>query len=320
MAINPDFRLKVRHFIRDHYKPVLIVLAVFLVLAMINRFLMGRDYTGKPITTFNPNVPILDSTSSVASVPKEVSNEFENFIDKYVGYCNNRNYVAAWNMVSEDCKKNFYGNNYDLFVKYVQQKFDGNTKRYAIQNYSNVDGQYIYNVKIFNDFLATGLTNQTYTYQEEKFSISYDKDKNLVCSVGNYMGSNKLNYMASNDYLRVEVTNEIDKYSFIMYQVNFINRTNHIIVIQDGLTDSWEIGMAIGNEVRPNVDDVQIVLQPGESKELILSFDKFYDSVAEPDGIVFNAVRVMDNYTGNVETAEAEIENAIDKFSMTIAF
>lgn len=318
MAINPDFRLKVRHFIRDHYKPVIIVLTIFLVLVIVNRFLIEKRYTGKPMTTYTPNVPILDDRSE--SVPKEVANEFEKFIEDYVGYCNNRNYVAAWNMVSEDCKKNFFGNDYDMFVQYVQQKFDGNTKKYAIQNYSNIDGNYIYSVKIFDDFLATGLTNQRLVFQEEKFVMSYDKDKNLVCTVGNYVDSNKLNYMISNDYLRIEVTEEIDKYSFVIYKINFINRTNNTIVIQDGLSGDWEVGMAIGNEIRATLDDVPIVLNPSESKTVLLSFEKFYDSANEPQGIVFNAIRVMENYTGNIDTAEAEIENAIDKFSMTIAF
>lgn len=134
------------------------------------------------------------------------------------------------------------------------------------------------------------------------------------------MGSLKLNYMASNDYLRAEVKSAIEKYSFIIYKMNFVNRTNNTIVIQDGFTGDWEIGLAIGKEIRPTVDLTTIVLEPGESKEVEIAFEKFYDSPNEPQGIVLNAVRVMENYSGNEETAEAEIENAIDKFSMTIAF
>ena len=271
-----------------------------------------------PQTTYQPNVAVLDSKES--SVPTKVATSFETFIEDYIGYCNNRNYVAAWNLISADCKKNFFGDSYDLYVQYVQQKFNGNTKRYAIQDYSNLDGKYIYNVKIFDDFLATGLTNQRYSFQEEKIIVSYDENKNIVFSVGNYMESQKLTYMDSNDYLRVEVTEAVKKYSFIIYQFKFMNRTNYTIVMKDGLSGNWEVGMAIGNEVRATTDDTAIVLGPGESKTVSLSFPKFYDTSSKPTGIIFNAVRVMENYTGNPETAEAEIENAIDKFSMTIAF
>ena len=90
---------------------------------------------------------VLDSDKD--TVPKDVATNFEEFIKDYVGYCNNQNYVSAWNMISNDCKEKFFNNDYDNYVKYVKQKFDGNTKRYAIQDYSNVDGKYIYNVKIF---------------------------------------------------------------------------------------------------------------------------------------------------------------------------
>ena len=45
MAINPDFRLKIRHFFQDHFKAIVIVLAIFLVLIILNRFLMTKKYT-----------------------------------------------------------------------------------------------------------------------------------------------------------------------------------------------------------------------------------------------------------------------------------
>ena len=93
-----------------------------------------------------------------------------------------------------------------------------------------------------------------------------------------------------------------------------------VALIQDGLTGDWEVGLAVSNEIRNIVDNEKIILDPGESKNVSLSFEKFYDSANEPEGIIFNAVRVMDNYTGNPETANNEIENAIDKFSMTVGF
>ncbi len=318
MALNPDLRIKIRHFFKDHYKVILIVMVVAIVLILINRFLIERRYSGTPPTTYQPNVAILDSKES--TVPKKVAKGFEDFIKDYVGYCNNRNYVAAWNLISEDCKENFFGNSYNMYVEYVRQKFDGSTKRYAIQNYSNVDGKYIYNVRIFEDFLATGVTNQKYGFQEEKIIVSYDENKNIVFSVGNYMGAKKLNYMASNDYLRVEVTEVIEKYNFSIYTLKFLNRTNNTIVIKDGLSGGWEVGLVVGNESRSTLDETSIVLGPGESTTTKLSFEKFYDSASTAKGIVLNAVRVMENYTGNPETAEAEIENAINKFSMTISF
>ena len=91
------------------------------------------------------------------------------------------------------------------------------------------------------------------------------------------------------------------------YKVNLINRTNHTIVIKDGLNGDWEVGLSISGEIRNEINDNNtIVLQPGENKTTTFSFEKFYDTGNEPEGIFLNAVRVMDNYTGNPDTAQAE--------------
>ena len=317
MAIDPDIRIKLRHFWQKYNRIIILVVFAIILIIIINRILTLNKEPDEPETSYTPNVSVLDSSSEV---PDEVADSFEDFIESYVNYCNNGDYVSAYNLVSDDCKQNFFGNSYNDFVEYVSEKF-GTGKRYAIQNYSNTDDLYIYSVKIFDDFLATGLTNQSYRYVEEKMTVSYDDNGDIVFSVGNYMGSETLQYQASNEYLKAEITESLQKYSFIIYTLKLTNRTDYTIVIRDGNADSTEIYMDIGNEARAAEDDgTTIVLEPGEVETVSLSFSMFYDSELEPEGIVLNAVRVMEEYTGDSETAEEEIENAIDKFSMTIAF
>ena len=317
MAIDPDIRIKLRHFWQKYNRIIILVVFAIILIIIINRILTLNKEPDEPETSYTPNVSVLDSSSEV---PDEVADSFEEFIENYVNYCNSGDYVSAYNLVSDDCKQNFFGNSYNDFVEYVSEKF-GTGKRYAIQNYSNTDDLYIYSVKIFDDFLATGLTNQSYRYVEEKMTVSYDDNGDIVFSVGNYMGSETLQYQASNEYLKAEITESLQKYSFIIYTLKLTNRTDYTIVIRDGNADSTEIYMDIGSEARAAEDDgTTIVLEPGEVETVSLSFSMFYDSELEPEGIVLNAVRVMEEYTGDSETAEEEIENAIDKFSMTIAF
>ena len=317
MAMDPDIRIKLRHFWQKYNKIIILLAFAIILIIVINRILILNKNPDEPETSYTPNVSVLDDSSEV---PDEVADSFEEFIENYVNYCNNGDYVSAYNLVSDDCKQNFFGNSYNNFVEYVSEKF-GTGKRYSIQNYSNTDDTYIYSVKIFEDFLASGLTNQSYRYVEEKMAVSYDDNGDIVFSVGNYMGSKTLQYQASNEYLKAEITKSIQKYSFIVYTLKLTNRTDYTIVIRDGNADSTEIYMAIGSETRSaEEDETSIVLEPGEVETVSISFAKFYDSELEPEGIVLNAVRVMENYTGDSETAEEEIENAIDKFSMTIAF
>ena len=216
-------------------------------------------------------------------------------------------------------QEKFFSNSYSNFVNYVQQKFDSR-KRYAIQNYSNFDGKYIYNVKIFDDFLATGLTNQEYRFQEEKITASYDKDNNIVFSVGNYIQKRDLQYMAANDYLIVNVNSVQEKYSFSIYEIEFTNKSDYTVVIKDGNADGIEVALNVEGEYRACNEDIDIVLEPGEHRKFSLSFSKFYDTDYQIEGLVLSAVRIMENYTGSEESAKQEIENAVDKFSMTVAF
>lgn len=316
MVINPDLRLKIRHFFRKNKKIIIIIVVIFLLIITLNRILINMRVPDAPQTTYTPNVSILDSSSEV---PTKVANEFETFIEQYVVYCNTRDYVNAYNLISDDCKKNFFDNDYDNFVEYVQQKFNSR-KRYSIQNYSNYNDKYIYVVKLYEDYLATGLTNQDFRYQEEKMVASYDENKNIVFSVGNYIGTQTLQYMNSNTYLKAEVTKATEKYSFIIYNLKLTNRSDYQIVIQDGNAEENEILLDVGGEYRINEDDSTIVLLPGETRNVSVTFSKFYDSDATVNALILDSVRIMENYTGNPETAEQEIENAIDKFSMTISF
>lgn len=315
MALNTDLRLKIKHFWDKYNKIIILVVVILVIIITVNRILAMNKTPDMPQTSYVPHTTVLDTSEDI---PKKVANSFEEFIDKYVKYCNTGDYVSAYNMISDDCKINFFGNSYNSFVEYVSAKFSLGRK-YAIQSYSVSNGKYIYSVKIFDDFLATGLTNQGYRYVEEKMIASYDENGNIVFSVGNYVQSQKNAFQASNDYLKAEIIKSVEKYSFVIYNLKLTNRTDYTIVVKDGYAPEAEVLMKIGNETRACAEEENIILAPGETKTIPISFSKFYDADEEADAIVLNAIRVMENYTGNEETVEEEINNAIDKFSMTIS-
>ncbi len=312
--INVDFRLKVRHFFKKYRKVIIIVALIWTLVIVFNLYLRRLRQTQPPTTTYQPNVAVLDSSSTV---PDKVSESFDNFIEKYVEYCNTGNYKEAYNLVSEDCKKNYFNNDYDAYVEYVRNKF--NAKRcYAIQNYSNYNDKYIYSVKLFEDFLATGLTNSDYQYQEEFIIASYNENDELEFSVGNYIETKELNSVASNDYLKVTLESVTVKYSYEIYEIKIVNRTDNTVVIQDQI-EANEVQLVVDGDYRTTANyDIEVVLAPHDERTISLAFPKFYDSNTTSDTIVFSSVRVLPEYSGLYENAEAEIENAIDTFSMNI--
>lgn len=317
MATITDFRLKIRHWFRRNKKIVFISFVVFGIIFTINRYLMSHDSITVPNTTYTPTISVMDSTSSA---PSKVQTTAEKMIEEYVGYCNEGNYQKAFNMLSEDCQKYAFNNNVEDFMDHVLIKMF-TPKTYSIQNYSNYKGYYIYEVKYIDDILATGLTNQTYNYTTEKIVFTKNKEGSYDMAVGNFISYDKISNILENDYLKIDVIDRIKRYSLETYTVRFKNRTDSTIVIADNLV-SDEVELVLPKEYRKleNVD-TNIILEPGESRTFQLGFTKFFDDGDISQGLLFNAVRVIEDYkgvNGTKEEQKTEIENAIAKFSVEV--
>ena len=131
---------------------------------------------------------------------------------------------------------------------------------------------------------------------------------------------NKLDdlYM-KNDYLKLDVVNKTVNYSIETYKVKLTNRSNYTIVIADGQEED-EVALKLSNEIRKLSDINDIILKPGEEKELEWIFPKFIDDQDASQAVILSSVRVMEKYSGTEDVPEevikSEIDNAIAKFSM----
>lgn len=315
-----DLRLKVLRFFRKNSKIIFIVICIWVVIFMINMLLKNYEPEPELQTTYEPHTSVIDSKSSV---PESVSNPIEEMIDEYVGYCNDANWQAAFNMLSAECREYGFNNNVQEFMKYVYTKMP-TEKQYAIQNYSNDGNTYIYQIKYTDDLLATGLTNAEYQYTEEKMVFKKQKDGTIDMTVGNFVEYADIKNISENDYLKVDVKAVIKYYSIEQYEVKLTNRTDYTIVISDGQYDSEVLLNLNSNDTRKRNDyaSSNIILQPNESQTLSLRFQKFYDNSDDAESLTFGAIRVMENYSGTEdvpeETIQSEIQNAIAKFSVSI--
>lgn len=309
MGLKPDTRLKIRNFFKKYGKLIGIIALVWFIIIAINNLLKESNKIKEPTTTYTPHEAVLDSNEKA---PTKVKNSMEEFIDKYINYCNNEQYTAAYNMLSEECKD--YFGTFSTYAAYVSNKFD-QPKIYSIQNYSNKDGKYIYNVKLYDDILASGLTNSVYNYQEEKITASYDEDNNVVFSVGNYIGEVEINNVQENDYVKIDLLSKSVKYSTETYKVRITNRSENILVIKNGFVES-EVVLELDGEIRADIGtNNNIIIEPGEEFLAHFTFNKYYDDSGEANNLIFNSIRVVENY---IEDDPNE-ENAIYKFSVQLA-
>lgn len=317
MQIPIELRLKIRHWFKKYGKILFFIAIVWSVIFIVNNFLQDYKLEPQPNTTFTPKVAVMDSTSEVPNKVQEVA---ENAVELYVEACNQGKYQKAYNMLSDACKKYEFKDSVEDFQKHVLEKMP-TPKKYSIQNYSNYGDYYIYQVKYFDDLLATGLTNTEYTYTTEKLVLMKNSKGEYEIAVGNFIEYKEINNVAENEYVKIDIKDKLVRYSTETYQVKFTNRTEDIIVIQDGYQED-EVALVLSGEYRgmENLNST-IILQPEESKTVDLGFMKFADDGDESQSILFGNVRVLENYAGTDSTTEIksqEIDKAVAKFSMNI--
>ena len=304
-----DLRLKVRNFFKKYKKLLIIIIIVWAIIIAINYFLKQLNENQKPTTTYEPNKAVMDDSE----VPKALQEPINNLIGEFVGYCNDKNYETAYSMIDADCKEISYPT-IDSFKAYVDNIYT-TKKIYNIQNFSNVDNNYIYNVRILDDIMATGTNGNGYLYYEEKFVLK-DTDQGLKLSIGGFIEKKDLNISTEDEYLKIEIPYKIVEYDTETYVVKVTNRTqNPIVLLDDSISN--EIELSLGNQRRnmQNSSENLIMVNARETKTVKLYFTKFVDDGNIPEKLMFNAVRVLQSYSGNEQNT---VDNAIDKYSLNI--
>ena len=320
-----DLRLKIRRFIRKYKNIILIGLCIWLVIFIINILLSRKAPDLTPQTTRDEHTAVINSQKKV---PKSMTPEIEKLIEEYVEACNDGNYQKAFNYLSEDCRKYEFDDDIEKFMEHVLD-VTPTPREYAAQNYSNInlaDGTaiYIYEIKYFNDFIATGLTNSSYSFSSEKVTFYYNDENELMMNVGDYIYHSDPDSITENEYFKADIQDRRVEYDKEIYQILLTNRSQYTIVISDE-QEADEVVLVLdneANETRGMGETDSIVLGPGESKTITVSFQKFVDDGDASKAIVFGHVRVMERYSGTEGVDQAVIDeeknNAIAQNSVSI--
>lgn len=308
-------RLKLRNFIKRNRKIIIIVLLLWLLVMVINQFLKNYSFQDFERTTYNEHQAIMDTGETV---PQRLEQPINETIDTYFNYCNNKQYEEAYQMVSDDCKRIYFPTLED-FKEYVDIVFDEN-KIYYLQNFSNYNGTYIYRMRIMEDLMATGLTNKDNLYfYEEKIALKEEDDK-ISLSLRQYITSENIEEIYEDDYVKITIKSKDVFYEQEIYNIEVKNKTSKTVVLAD-TQESNEIILQVGSEMRgTDVDNLYVVIYPEETQEYSLAFTKFYDEENLPAGLIFNAVRILNQYSGFEELKDYELNTAEALYSIEIPF
>lgn len=312
MKPGTRFLLALRNFWKKHWKAIIIVIVVWITLIILNAYLRNRPEETTTTNTYFPDLPVIDYGGTV---PKSKQDEVNNTIDSFFNYCNKKEYQNAYNLLTEDCKQYIYRNSIEEFMQYVDSIYTS-TKIYNLQNYSNVDDVYIYDINILDDIMSTGTTGGYQEYKEKIALIEINGEMKI--SNQGYIGKVTFNNITGEDgNIKIRVLNKNMSYAREEYEVEITNKTDGYVLIGNGNIAN-EVTLNLGDQSRPALGIINnnMLLAPGETTTYYLLFDKYYDDGKTPTEINFNLIRL---YGNNQETAiEGLSTNANTTYSMNI--
>ena len=298
------------NFFKKHGKKIIIILFVWGVILAINYFVGKMEDVPEIQTNYKPHESVMEN----GNVPTDLQDPIEQIIGQFVENCNNKDYEAAYNLLTEDCQNNIYPD-MELFKQYVDSVFP-NKKIYNIQNFSNKDEVYIYTVNILNDILASGLNNEK---DEQVYSEKYIVKKEngqLKLSIREYVGRQNLSYMYEDEYMKIKIESVDVKYDNIVYNLNITNKSENYIVYSDYSVD-YEIALDTSEGLKRRADEVlePIILDKLETKNFSVKFTIFYDEDTVIQDMLFDYIRIYES-DEDYENGEAPI----DDFAIKIKF
>ena len=308
-----DIRLKIARFFRKHKRKIIIILIIWSIIIMINYYLKYRQKVILPQTTYEPHSPVIDKTDKV---PEKLKEPISNLIKDFVENCNNKNYDAAYDLLSEEYKARYYPS-IDKFKEHIDEMFP-NKKIYNIQDFSNLNNTYVYRVRLLDDILTDGTTDG-YSFTEEKYVLK-EENGNLKISLDGYCGSQDLGIEVEDEYMEIKIEKKYITYDETSYVITIRNKTNNFILISDKETYNGAIQLKLPNDTRTAkyMANSNFVILPNETKTEEFQFTEYFDDKQEPTNLLLNSIRILPKYTGDEEKAQEENENAIKLYSLSI--
>ena len=281
-------RIAIRNFFKTYGRVVFIIFIVWLIVFLINQYLKLMPKEIPMSNSYTPDSPIMDETDALSLGMKK---QINNLIKEYIDYCNNKDYNNAYNMLTTSCKNYVFGDNEENFKSYVNDLFP-EPRKYYTQNYSNVDGIYVYILTLTDDIESTGTTGGYYNHSERIAILNEGSE--LKLSVDNFIMSKDLNISKEDDYMKVEVTSKDIGYGRVAYNLKITNKTDGYILISDN-TYAREVSLIVGNQERgaQNLDNVINYVAPGTTGEMSFTFTKYLDEENSESAIQLNDVRIL---------------------------
>ena len=308
----------IRYWNQNRLMIIIILIIIVLVIAVIQtvNYLLGN--INEPVTQEEEKIPDLsrptESALSGEEVPEENSQENANAIKQFVDYCNNGSYQNAYDLLSQECKEELFGN-LDVFIEdYVNEIFDTN-KSYTLELWFSTAQEFTYRILYINDdILSSGTVN--IDNNKEDYITVVKEDQGYKLNISNFIYREEIN--KNNNDSNIEITiNDSNKFrSYEVYNITVKNSSDKTILLSAG-SNGNDICLTDTNDVEYDsiINEIPLIsleLAPGVERTINIRFYKMYNLYREIDKITFkNIILDKESYeidSNNVKTLNLTID------------
>lgn len=310
----------IRFYYKNRLKVWVLILGIVFLIAIIqilnivssNNLKVENDKIAQE-TTLENNVVSYDKESqsiiSSGKVQEEYKSDFGNLINQFFTYCIEHKLQLAYELLSKDTKESLYPTETLFEEMYYSEKFKGN-KQFSFQSWINTGKLYIYQVKIFDNMLMTGKTNDT--YYEDFVAIS-PEDGEYKLNINNLIGIKEINQTYNNKFLQINVKKSQVFMDYEIYTFDIKNLSENTIKLDSmKKTDNIYVVDEKGNKysalLQENTEE-EMIFNPKESRRINIKFSDTYREGIVIDQIVFeDIVTNYPEYKRGEEKQRAEVK------------
>ena len=286
---------------------VIIIVFIIILIQVINSILKNVNVVeninnGQIIDTSKPT----ESVITGEKLPEEKVNTNVELIKQFVEYGNKKQYENAYNLLTEECKNQFY-NTLDLFVtKYCNNVF-ATEKTYDLELWYNTLNTYTYRITyIENNILATGNVSSSNNI-EDYITIVEEANGNKL-SINVFLGKSNINKKKEQEGIELTINERFVYRDFEEYSISIKNNTDKTILLSEGI-DSNDICLLDSNNVEyasmlNEIPLINLELSPGMQKTFNISFYKMYNPYRTIEKICFKNI-IMDKESFEIDKTNA---------------
>ena len=271
----------IRYWNQNRGKIILIIalVAFVFILIQITNSIIGKDKTGSS----NEVVDRFEPTESVITGEKTTTEETKvstDIIEKFVQSCNNKDYQTAFNLLSDDCKKE-YGNDINKFISNYYNYVFTQKRTYNLELWLNYSNVYTYKITYYADnLLATGGTGITNDNREDYITVIQDDD-NTKLNVNSFIANENINKSAKENNVEIIINSKKTYKNYEEYSITIKNYSDKSIKIADE-NDSKSICLVDKKNVEYSsfINEIPaeiLSLKSGYQRNITIRFNKIYD-------------------------------------------